>query len=291
MPLTCRLHFLLALLTALWLHPHEKLQRVWPYNFDPTKKRLFFRTPMGFSQHRYNRHCKGFKPTVQRVINTLPQSCYPVECFEGHYGFYVPRGQNNVLEEPRPLTPACFKEFLDSQPDWSREMLGALESKFFYEEIASKLRQSQHHPSSACDGSVANNQGNFGWSMNLNNGTTITEGSGPAYGSPMDSYRAEAYGKCSILRFLFLLREYCDLTLAPTHVYCDNQALVDHVNEAREQSRPQYPNEALKSSLDVLQAVVRLAKLLPQITFHHIKGHQNGQVALDKLSRPAKLNV
>ncbi|KAG7348857.1 hypothetical protein IV203_011454 [Nitzschia inconspicua] len=132
-----------------------------------------------------------------------------VECLEGHYGFYVPRGQHNVLpvEEPSPPTPACFEEFLDSQPEWSRDMLGTLESKFSYEEIAFKLRESQHHPSSACDGSVANNQGTFGWSMNLKNGTTIVEGSGPAYGSPMDSYRAEAYGKCSILHFLFLLRE------------------------------------------------------------------------------------
>ncbi|KAG7374486.1 hypothetical protein IV203_013581 [Nitzschia inconspicua] len=127
--------------------------------------------------------------------------------------------------------------------------------------------------------------------MNLRNGTTIIEGSGPAYGSPMDSYSAEAYGKCSILQFLFLLREYYDLSLAPMQVYCDNKALVENVNKAREQSRPQFPNDALKASWDVLQAVVRLAKLLPQITFHHIRGHQDTQVALDKLSRPAKLNV
>ncbi|KAG7366658.1 hypothetical protein IV203_029328 [Nitzschia inconspicua] len=242
-------------------------------------------------QHRYNRHRKRFKPNVQRIVTTLPQSCYPVECLEGHYGFYVPRGQHNVLEEPSPPTPACFEEFLDSQPEWSRDMLGTLESNFSYEEIASKLRETQHHPSSACDGSVANNQGTFGWSMNLKNGTTIIEGSGPAYGSPMDSYRAEAYGKCSILQFLFLLREYYDLTLAPMQVYCDNEALVKNVNKAREQSRPQFPNDALKASWDVLQAVVRLAKLLPQITFHHIRGHQDTQVPLDKLSRPAKLNV
>ncbi|KAG7367960.1 hypothetical protein IV203_030703 [Nitzschia inconspicua] len=190
-----------------WLHPHEKLRRVWPYYYDPTKKRLFV-----------------------------------LECFEGHYGFYVPLGQHNVLEEPSPPTPACFEESLDSQPEWSRDMLVTLESKLSYEEIASKLRESQHHPSWACDGFVANNQGTFGRSMNLKNGTTIIEGSGPAYGSAMDSYHAEAYGKCSILQFLFLLREYYDLILAPMQVYCDNEALVETVCKAREQSRPQFPN-------------------------------------------------
>ncbi|KAG7343792.1 hypothetical protein IV203_021800 [Nitzschia inconspicua] len=153
----------------------------------------------GYSQHRYIRNRKRFQPTVQRIITTLPQSCYPVECLEGQYEFYVPRGQHNVLEEPRPPTSACFEEFLESQAEWSCDMLGTLESNFSCEEIASKLQESQHHPSSACDGSVANNQGTFGWSMNLKNGITIIEGSGPAYGSPMDSYRAEAYGKCSIL--------------------------------------------------------------------------------------------
>ncbi|KAG7362002.1 hypothetical protein IV203_025668 [Nitzschia inconspicua] len=75
------------------------------------------------------------------------------------------------------------------------------------------------------------------------------------------------------------------------HVYCDNEALVENVNNAREQSPPQFPNDALKASYDVLQAVVRLAKLLPQITFHHITGHQDTQAALDKLSRSVKLNV
>ncbi|KAG7339286.1 hypothetical protein IV203_023993 [Nitzschia inconspicua] len=144
-----------------------------------------------------------------------------------------------------PPTPACFEEFLDSQPEWSRDMLGTLESNFSYEEITSKLRETQHHPSSTCDGSVANNQGTFGWSMNLKNGTTIIEGSCPAYGSPMDSYRA-----------------------------------VKHMG-----------NAPFFTSWEVLQAVVRLAKLLPQITFHHIRGHQDTQVALDKLSPPAKLNV
>ncbi|KAG7354527.1 hypothetical protein IV203_003883 [Nitzschia inconspicua] len=192
---------------------------------------------------------------------------------------------------PSPPTPTCFEEFLDSQPEWSRDMLVTLESKFSYEEIASKLRESQHHPSSPCDGSVANNQGTFGWSMNLKNGTTVIEGSGPAYGSPLDSYRAQAYGECSILQFLFLLIEYYDLTLAPMHVYCDNEALVENVNNAREQSRPQFPDDALNARRDVLQAVVRLAKLLPQISFHHIRDHQDTQVALDQLSRPAKLNV
>ncbi|KAG7339097.1 hypothetical protein IV203_025827 [Nitzschia inconspicua] len=210
----------------------------------------------GYSQHRYNRNRKRFRLTVQRIITTLPQSCYPVECLEGHYGFYVSRGQHNVLEEPRPPTPACFEEFLESQPEWSPDMLGTLESKFSYKEIDFKLQESQHHPSLACDSSVANNQGTFGWSMNLKNGTTIIEGSGPAYGSPMDSYHAEAYGKCSILQLLFLLREYYDLTLAPMHVCCDNEALVENVINAREQSRPQFPNDALKASWDVLQAVV-----------------------------------
>ncbi|KAG7347314.1 hypothetical protein IV203_016019 [Nitzschia inconspicua] len=91
-------------------------------------------------------------------------------------------------------------------------MLGALESKFSYEEIASKLRDRQHYPSSACDGSLANNQGTFGWSMNLKNENTTT------------------------------------LTLAPIQVHWDNQAMVDYCNDAREQSCPQFPNDALKPS-------------------------------------------
>ncbi|KAG7341110.1 39S mitochondrial ribosomal protein L46 [Nitzschia inconspicua] len=46
-----------------------------------------------------------------------------------------------------------------------------------------------------------------------------------------------------------------------------------------------------KDQAKFYQRLYDLAKLLPQITSHHIKGHKDRQVALDKLSRPAKLNI
>ncbi|KAG7363181.1 hypothetical protein IV203_026541 [Nitzschia inconspicua] len=97
-------------------------------------------------------------------------------------------------------------------------------------------------------------------------------------------------GNAPFFNFCSCFRGYFDLPLVPMYIYCDNQALVYYVNDSRELSRPQFPNDTLKS-WDVLQEVLQLAKLLSQATFHHIKGHQDKQFALDKLSRPAKLNI
>jgi hypothetical protein len=171
-----------------WLLPSTKLRRSWPYHFDPSSRRLFVRTMDGYSQHRYNSRRRRYGLTAQSVNTTLPPACYPVDCLEDHWGYFVPRGQHDVLVDLPPPHPSSFEDYLDMQSDWSRTLLGSLTPHLPYEEIASILQDDQQSPASACDGSVNNNQGTFGWSMNIKNGTTIIDGSGPAYGSPMDSY-------------------------------------------------------------------------------------------------------
>ncbi|KAG7364866.1 hypothetical protein IV203_038069 [Nitzschia inconspicua] len=139
------------------LHNAQHDTQLWNDLLDSSGGALEVRKS-GFSQHRLNCPRKRLRHTAQQEVTTLPMTCYPVECFESHYGFYVPKGQHNVLlEEPQHPTPTCFEDFLGFQPDCSRDMLGALESKFSYKEIASMLQESQQYPSSACDGPVAKN--------------------------------------------------------------------------------------------------------------------------------------
>ena len=59
------------------------------------------------------------------------------------------------------------------------------------------------------DGSVWHeNQGAYGWALSTASGERIASGMGPASGSTIDSYRAEAYGMLATLCFLRRLAEY-----------------------------------------------------------------------------------
>ncbi|KAG7343793.1 hypothetical protein IV203_021801 [Nitzschia inconspicua] len=52
-----------------------------------------------------------------------------------------------------------------------------------------------------------------------------------------------------------------------------------------------FPTTPLKPVGMFCKRLYNLPNLFSQITFHHIRGHQDTQVALDTLGRPAKLNV
>jgi hypothetical protein len=50
---------------------------------------------------------------------------------------------------------------------------------------------------------------------------------GPAYGSPMNSFRAEVYGLLSLLIYLFLVHQYANTLIPPVKLRCDNKALIE----------------------------------------------------------------
>ena len=119
-------------------------------------------------------------------------------------------------------------------------------------------------------------QGTFGWVLATSTPQRILLScSGPAYGSCMDSYRAEAYGLLSITTFLHLLEIYFKHPLQPTTIWCDNLSVVKTANKLISRNRPEFPNETLRPSWDILQAIRRNFKLHPEFTLLHVKGHQD----------------
>jgi len=114
---------------------------------------------------------------------------------------------------------------------------------------------------------------------------------GPAFGQPMDSYRAETYGQLSIIMFLFLLQQYFETSCPRVQIACDNQSAVDRVLILRDSKRPQFPNDTLQPSWDTLQAISRHLRLLPKVTLIWVKGHQDKNTPFAKLPVLAQLNV
>lgn len=68
----------------------------------------------------------------------------------------------------------------------------------------------------ASDGSVRyKTDGSFGWIISAINGARLVSNYGPVRGAFPTSYRAEAYGLLSLLRFIVRALEYCQVIAPP----------------------------------------------------------------------------
>ena len=124
-------------------------------------------------------------------------------------GWTVDDSRSGRLLPPLPLQPAgTFHDYLQQLDQWETSLFPSLQLFAFPTDIATHLSKSK--ASAASDGSVIfSRHGAFGWCLSLRNGTRLAVCAGPAFGAKPSSYRAEAYGMLSILRFLFRLGEYC----------------------------------------------------------------------------------
>jgi ribonuclease HI len=308
-----------------WLHSSPTLRRSWPYHWDPVSGRLLVRQSASYTAHRpFIRGPRGtrFHYYSNRTLLTLPPSCFPTDALEYRLGFTrlstklqgtqnaqnittlptcSPFASNNYAPTTTILPPitspphvplSYFHKTLSQQPPWIQHLLPNLQNNLPYPDIFSVLLDVTTNPTAACDGSVLESQGTFGWVLATSNPPrTLLSCSGPAYGHGMDSFRAEAYGILSLVTMLHLLSTQANQPLPPISIWCDNQAVVNTVNKITHRKRPTFPSDTVRPSWDILQAVCTQFRQHPNLTIQHVKGHQDLQGDVRDLPLPAKLNI
>ena len=115
-----------------------------------------------------------------------------------------------ILYPLPPPVPASFAIFVTTLPAWEAELLAQVELAADPYTVAEAL---SHGIRAASDGSAwtveDGLQGSFGWIMSTDNPQDrAVRGMGVVQGSHPDSYRAEAYGMLTQIRFLIRLAEY-----------------------------------------------------------------------------------
>jgi hypothetical protein len=83
---------------------------------------------------------------------------------------------------------------------------------------------------------------------------------------------------------------YYKRPLPPTEIWCDNLAVVKTVNKIRSRKRPEFPNETLTPSWDILQAIRMKFHLHPDLSLFNIKGHQDKSIDPSELPFQSQLN-
>ena len=116
----------------------------------------------------------------------------------------------------------------------------------------------------ASDGSVTSSIGANRWICSLPHGQRLATSHGPIFGSSPSSFRAEAYGLLSYLRFLYRVSQYTHSPLPmDTILYTDSASLIAKIGEI-EKWPYFFPNATMDPDLDVLQQIITSRRLSPR---------------------------
>jgi hypothetical protein len=221
-----------------WLHPiHIQRNRHFAYQLSP---RLWILQNVQDQYREY--HSPAGSQTYSAMFQVidfalLPSQAIPVEIQQhnipDHWRIITP-GQSIIPRpEIRAIEDMTFAEFIQTLDAWEVELLHDVEME---DDPFEFCVASQPHQRAVSDGSVRHhNQGAFGWTIRNEQGERVAAGMGPASGSKPSSYRAEAYGMLSLLRFLIRNAEYTSMHFPWIGIIAtDSQSLLDTLNGVNE---------------------------------------------------------
>ena len=278
-----------------WLHPSHELRRSWPFHLHQEARELLVRRDDGSFQtyQQIGTRNQFVQSSASTRVISLPPACFPVDCTRHSFYFMVTQTVRSGLTNraSSETAPETFLDFVKTQDEWIQRLVEHVKFLSTFEHLVDTLQTSSRFVA-AGDGSVVASRGTFGWVLAVPNGEFLVECHGPAYGSPMDSFRAEGYGLLSILTFLHLLETHTNTPTPHLHLLCDNQAMINKVNAITKRLRPTFPNETLQPSWDVLQKIQQFLRDLPNgYKAEWIKGHQDQTTPTTAQSFEVKLNV
>lgn len=186
-----------------------------------------------------------------------------------------------------PTVGTFFCEFVETLPEWERELLvhTKLASDAYVMGVAL-----EHGLRAVSDGSkwFPTQAGSFGWILSSDVGERLANGMDPARSSRPNSFRSEGYGMLTHLVFLQRLAKFIQLQQEKWQgiIATDSKSLIDTIQGPH---RPQFNSAqatVFKRPLDP-----KLLQEMPGLKLQHIKGHQDRDRDYYCLPLLAQLNV
>ena len=270
-----------------WTRKPSELRMDWNFFLDKETQTLYRKHATGIEKYTGNRN--KFRWTTMGLADRIPESCVPVEVKEANNTWYV-KNRCHLKLENEPEDPRSFEEFLSRQEKWESKLFDSVEMPMGADAVAEFLANNEGLIVS--DGCVKDKQSCFGWLLVDHNREVLVRCSGPVYGYKISSYRAEAYGVLSSLRFLIRLKEYYGMETIKVHrQFCDNEGVIKSVRKMRKY-KGYYPNDTLDADWDVLQAIKEaMAHFNDHFSVSWVKGHQDDHKKFEDLSLEAQVNV
>ena len=114
---------------------------------------------------------------------------------------------------------------------------------------------------------------------------------GSTFGLEPGSFRAESYGMLSLMLFLDNYLRFFQLQVSANveHLFY-NQSLINRIACAMNRSWDN-PNHCLSSEYDLESGIVNVIHSLPvNFSYHHVKGHQDEDTAVEDLPWEAQMS-
>lgn len=281
-----------------WIVPYQELRRQWPL-YSKIDDRVYVWSERSEHYFSYGRINLPYRFTTDGLIDEPPpfDAC-PIDFRMEPSNTFRAVPQSNFKDLDTMNQPGTYESYIESLPDCEREMLRNVTTVVEQTTVAELLDLEMHvecnttpiGTPAASDGSVIGLSGTYGWIISLKDKTRIASCRGKAYGYPMTSHRAEAYGMWSILLFIIRVYEFGNkIPLEVISLVCDNSSLVDTVNKIVNRQRKPFPNETLQPDWDIINEIVSLLKTSKQ-SIEWIKGHQDEKKPKESLPLPAQLN-
>lgn len=287
-----------------WLHsPQASRFQYFAYKY---RRSLFIRVSTDeyatFRQHgEYS-----FRPSSAQSVRPyarIPSRASPAEVASASNGLWnltgIPSKSLRQACTP-PSATATFDLFIETLEPWETELLRQVTTTVDPYTLCLELTPGFRAVS---DGSVTRGQhGSFGWVVSSLKGERLATGQGPVRGRSLHSYRAEAYGLLSLVRFLLRVKEFTGMHEPwQGRIATDSKGVLDTLklgdrdiqdsDEPIDLDQGEVVLDCLRADWDVLIEIQTSMQSLPCVRLQHVKGHQDRKRPYHSLDLLGQLNV
>lgn len=209
-----------------WLHPITKQRMSWNAYYDQDTHSLSIQEDDTTTSYFLSLDITADVNTG--IPHPTPPTAQPITVTATREGWQIIGPIIPLIPSVRGNIPGTFNAYLQSQDAWELQLFECFNYQGNVYELCHTIQQTTFN--AASDGSVySNRSAAFGWILSIRQ-DRLVRCSGPSQGHKPTSYRAEAYGMLSFLRFLYQLQTFCQCTqLLGGTLVCDNLSLVNNV--------------------------------------------------------------
>ena len=280
---------------------HQQRNHHFAYRY---RRRVWIRTyEKHYQECRINHRGFIHERGQIRKFEHLPPGSVPVELNASTTGMWKLSLPIFSIERPPVISfsgTATFDAYINTLEAWEIDLLRHITLDL---DPFSICLDANRRFRAVSDGSVlSTGQTSYGWILSTHSGDRVAEGMGPARGLRVHSYRAEACGILSFLRFLIRIGHFTQMheqwqgTLAT-----DSQSVLDTLFgrdcEDRNDGTPlnldgnRVVLDALCPEWDVLIEIQTALRALPGVRLQYVEGHQDKKKPYHTLTLLEQLNV
>ena len=287
-----------------WTQPLSK-RRFQSFAYTHRRSLYVLNANREYSVYRHlgNSRYRQSSSLITRTYDQIPERARSAEVINDFNGIWKLRDIPSPTLQPPYIPPsaaATFELFVTTLDPWEADLLSHVTLSVDPFSLCLELVPGFRAVS---DGSVRVQQhGSFGWVLSTLSGERLAVGMGPARGRLPKSYRAEAYGLLSLLRFLLRVKEFTYMH-DPWRgiVATDSQGVLDTLQEGdhdlQEQDVPvdldqgKVVLDCLRPDWDILIEIQTTLKSMPRVKLQYVKGHQDKMTPYRALDLMGQLNV